>query len=44
MKVIILVSEKLITQKQRYDFSDIVGKLEWQGNAVQEQRRIRDEW
>jgi hypothetical protein len=33
MKMIILVSEKLITQKQRYDFSDIVGKLEWQGGS-----------
>lgn len=44
MKVIVLVSEKLITKKQQYDFSDVVGKLEWQGNAVQEQRKIRDEW
>ncbi len=44
MKVIILVSEKLIAKKQRYDFSDVVGKLEWQGDAVQEQRKIRDEW
>ncbi len=44
MKVIVLVSEKLIAKKQRYDFSDVVGKLEWQGNAVQEQRKIRDEW
>lgn len=44
MKVIILVSENLIAKKQRYDFSDVVGKLEWQGDAVQEQRKIRDEW
>ena len=44
MKVIVLVSEKLITKKPQYDFSDVVGKLEWQGNAVQEQRKIRDEW
>ncbi|KHD07234.1 hypothetical protein PN36_21005 [Candidatus Thiomargarita nelsonii] len=44
MKVILLVSEKLITKKQQYDFSDVVGKLEWQGDAVQEQRNIRDEW
>jgi hypothetical protein len=28
----------------RYDFSDLTGKLEWQGDAVDEQRRLRDEW
>ena len=27
-----------------YDFSDLAGKLEWDGNAVFEQRRLRDEW
>jgi hypothetical protein len=27
-----------------YDFSDIAGKLAWQGNAVAAQREIRDEW
>lgn len=27
-----------------YDFSDLVGKLEWKGDAVAEQRRLRDEW
>ena len=41
LKVIILVSEN---QKNKYDFSDIVGKLEWQGDAVKEQRKLRDEW
>ncbi len=29
---------------QKYDFSDIVGKLKWKGDAVAEQRAIRDEW
>jgi hypothetical protein len=28
----------------RYDFSDLVGKLTWQGDALSEQRRLRDEW
>jgi len=28
----------------KYDFSDLVGKLSWQGDAVAEQRRLRDEW
>lgn len=31
-------------QKTNYDFSNVVGKLEWQGDALQEQRKIRDEW
>ena len=26
-----------------YDFSDLVGKLQWDGDAVKEQRRLRDE-
>ncbi|MCC7505232.1 MAG: hypothetical protein IT259_08020 [Saprospiraceae bacterium] len=30
--------------KQRFDFSDLVGKLEWKGNALLEQRKMRDEW
>ena len=28
----------------KYDFSDLAGKLQWQGDAVAEQRRMRDEW
>lgn len=29
---------------RRYDFSDIVGKLQWRGDAVKTQRALRDEW
>ena len=32
------------SRKPKPDFSDLVGKLEWQGDAVKEQRRLRDEW
>ena len=32
------------TRPSRYDFSDLAGKLEWKGNAIIEQRRLRDEW
>lgn len=28
----------------RYDFSDLAGKLEWKGDAVHQQRLLRDEW
>ena len=31
-------------EKPKYDFSDLVGRLEWSGDAVKEQRRLRDEW
>jgi len=44
LKVIILVTEETMVKQQKYDFSDVTGKLEWQGDAVQEQRKIRDEW
>jgi predicted DNA-binding antitoxin AbrB/MazE fold protein len=27
-----------------YNFSDLAGKLSWNGDAVEAQRRIRDEW
>lgn len=27
-----------------YDFSDLAGRLKWRGDALEEQRRIRDEW
>lgn len=30
--------------KQTYDFSDLSGKLEWQGDSITEQRKLRDEW
>jgi hypothetical protein len=28
----------------KYNFSDLVGQLEWQGDAVTEQRKLRNEW
>jgi len=40
LKVILLIDD----QPNQYDFSDVAGKLEWQGDAIQEQRKIRDEW
>lgn len=30
--------------KSKYDFSDLAGKLQWEGDPVAEQRRLRDEW
>ncbi|NEP02759.1 MAG: hypothetical protein F6K58_29740 [Symploca sp. SIO2E9] len=28
----------------KYDFSDLVGQLTWNGDAVAMQRNLRDEW
>jgi hypothetical protein len=28
----------------RYDFSGLAGRLQWKGDAVREQRILRDEW
>ncbi|AKJ65538.1 hypothetical protein [Kiritimatiella glycovorans] len=30
--------------KGSYDFSSLSGRLKWSGNAVEEQRKLRDEW
>jgi len=39
-------SNKKIAQSNpvQYDFSDLIGKLEWKGDAVGQQRLLRDEW
>jgi hypothetical protein len=31
-------------QLTKFDFSDIAGQLEWKGNAVEEQKKLRAEW
>jgi hypothetical protein len=28
----------------KYDFSNLVGKLQWQGDAIATQRELRDDW
>jgi len=43
--VLILPQPDEIQKKiARYDFNDLAGSLQWQGNAVEEQRKLRDEW
>ncbi len=36
--------EEMQKKKARYDFKDLAGSLQWRGNAVEEQRKLRDEW
>jgi hypothetical protein len=47
-KVDLVVIINPIAEKEKnnhkYDFSDLIGKLSWQGDAVAEQRKLRDEW
>lgn len=31
-------------RSMRYDFTDLIGRLQWNGDALSEQRRLRDEW
>ena len=38
------VVKPMTSTKLLYDFSDLVGKLQWKGDAVEEQRLLRDEW
>ena len=42
--VIVLQPTQPTASQQRYDFSDLVGKLQWQGDALAVQRMLRDEW
>ena len=44
---IVLVINPVVASKDqnlKYDFSDLVGRLNWQGDAVVMQRTLRDEW
>ena len=31
-------------ENQKIDFSDLAGKLSWEGDALAEQKRLRAEW
>jgi hypothetical protein len=44
---IVLVINPVVASKDqnlKYDFSDLVGRLNWPGDAVTPQRVLRDEW
>ncbi len=46
LEVIVLPLEEIIEEQpqKKYDFSKFFGKLEWKGDALAEQRKLRDEW
>jgi hypothetical protein len=41
---LVLVINPASATFRKYDFSDLVGTLQWQGNAIAMQRTMRDEW
>jgi hypothetical protein len=44
LEVIVLALDEVSVSKKKYDFSDYIGKLQWKGDALNEQKRLRDEW
>ncbi|BAZ15590.1 hypothetical protein NIES4071_74620 [Calothrix sp. NIES-4071] len=44
--VVVVVNPSTIAQntQKSYDFSDLAGRLRWQGNSVRMQRKLRNEW
>jgi len=44
VEVIVRSLDEPVESQKKYDFSKFVGKLEWKGDAVAEQRKLRDEW
>ena len=44
VKVVLMAETKKLICNKKYDFDDLLGKLDWQGDAVSVQREIRNEW
>jgi hypothetical protein len=43
-EVALTIASKQDPLSSRYDFSGIAGRLNWRGNAMDEQRGMRNEW
>jgi hypothetical protein len=39
-----IAEKKMIIETKKFDFSLLAGKLQWDGDALQEQKKIRAEW
>lgn len=44
LEVIVRPLDEPQAPKKEYDFSKFFGKLKWEGDALAEQRKLRDEW
>ena len=40
-EIIVIIEDSNV---DRYDFTRLSGRLQWQGDAVKEQRKLRNEW
>lgn len=41
---LVLESCRSQSNGSKYDFTELAGKLSWEGDAVVAQRKLRDEW
>ena len=44
VEIVVVINEPANSLRKKYDFRNVVGKLHWKGDALSEQRRLRDEW
>jgi hypothetical protein len=44
VKVVLMAETANKTDNKKYNFNDLLGKLEWHGDAVSAQRELRNEW
>jgi len=42
IEAVIVISS--VKKKESYNFSDLAGKLAWKGDAVDIQKKLRNEW
>ena len=43
VELVLVVGSTPQPNGSKYNFADVVGKLQWQGDALAEQRKLRDE-
>ena len=44
VELVLVVGSTTQPNGQKYNFAEVVGKLQWPGDALAEQRKLRDEW
>ena len=42
VELVLVVGSTPPTNGSKYDFAHVVGKLQWQGDALEEQRKLRN--
>jgi transcriptional regulator of NAD metabolism len=44
LEVIVLPIDEAALSAKKYNFSGLAGHLEWKGDPLSQQRKLRDEW